>query len=89
MSHQQPEELRGTAVAGEKSKEWCFRYENAFFHSTESQVTILQIKVIVGQEPEVPLAEVIDGRQVERPNDYVVDLPKGCAFKRVPEFVRG
>lgn len=77
------------AVSGEKNKEFCFRYEGKPQHSTEDRLTVLQIKQIVGQELDVPLAEVVEGRQIDRPNDYVVELAKGCSFKRVPIFVRG
>jgi hypothetical protein len=88
MTHEVTKE--GTAkVADEKSREFCFNYEDRPYHSTKAQLTILEIKLLVGQEPDVAMAEIVDGRQVERPNDYVVDLSKGCAFKRVPEFVRG
>lgn len=73
----------------EKKHQWCFRYEGRPFHAATERVTILEIKKIVGQEPEVAIAEIVDGKQVERPNDYVVDLAKDCSFKRVPEFVRG
>lgn len=66
-----------------------FRYENRAFHAPLERLTVLEIKRIVGQETEVALAEIVDGRQVERPNHHVVDLSRGCSFKRVPEFVRG
>lgn len=73
-------EVRGATV---------FMYENRQFSAHADRLTVLEIKMIVGQEPEVALAEIVDRRQVERPNDHVVDLSRGCAFKRVPEFVRG
>lgn len=73
----------------EKEGRFCFRYETKPYHADKERLTVLEIKRIVGQDPDVALAEVVDGRQVERPNDYVVELARGCSFKRVPEFVRG
>ncbi len=72
-----------------KGRQFCFRYEGKPYHSTKERVTVAEIKEIVGQESDVAIAEVVNGRQVERPNDYVVELSKDCSFKRVPEFVRG
>lgn len=81
--------LKGIASEHECSGGSAFTYENRTFLAHADRLTVLEIKRIVGQEPEVALAEIVDRRQVERPNDHVVDLSRGCAFKRVPEFVRG
>ncbi len=75
--------------AGSKGRQFCFRYEGRPYHAIKERVTVLEIKEIVGQEADVAIAEVVDGRQVERANDYVVELSKDCSFKRVPDFVRG
>lgn len=72
-----------------KGRQFCFRYEGRPYHFTKERLTVLELKGIVGQEPDVAIAEVVDGRQVERANDYIVELSKDCSFKRVPEFVRG
>lgn len=82
--------LKGIApVEGDRSQGLAFKYENHTFHGTAERLTVLEIKRIVGQEPEVALAEIVDGRQIERLNDHIVGLSRGCSFKRVPEFVRG
>lgn len=73
----------------EERRKFCFRYEGKPYHSMEEKVTVLRLKEIVGQEVDVPLAEIVDGKQVERPNEYLVDLSKDCSFLRVPVFVRG
>lgn len=73
----------------EKRGRFSFVYEGLTFQSDHEHLSILEIKAVVGQEPEVALAEIVDGRQVERPNDYVVHLARKPAFKRVPVFVRG
>jgi hypothetical protein len=77
------------ATDGSTGRHFCFRYEGKPYHATKERVTVLEIKQIVGQEADVAIAEVVDGRQVERANDYVVELSKDCSFKRVPDFVRG
>lgn len=81
--------LKGIAPDHEDSGATAFMYENRKFSAHADRLTVLEIKRIVGQEPEVALAEIVEQRQVERPNHHVVDLSRGCAFKRVPEFVRG
>lgn len=81
--------LKGIGSGHENSGQAAFTYENRTFLAHANRLTVLEIKRIVGQEPEVALAEIVDRRQVERPNDHVVDLSRGCTFKRVPEFVRG
>lgn len=68
---------------------FSFLYEGKTYFTPEARLTIREIKAIVGQDPEVAIAQIVDGRLVERPNDYVVNLAEVHSFKRVPEFVRG
>jgi hypothetical protein len=68
---------------------FSFLYEGKTYFTAEPLLTIREIKVIVGQDPDVAIAQIVEGRQVERPNDYIVNLAEVHSFKRVPEFVRG
>lgn len=68
---------------------FSFLYEGKTYFTAEPRLSIREIKAIVGQDPDVAIAQIVDGRQIERPNDYVVNLAEVHSFKRVPEFVRG
>lgn len=89
MKDEKVVEAREEKPQKEPHLKYSFVYEGKTFHSEQERLTIREIKVLVGQELDVAIAEVVDGRQIERANDYVVDLAKGHSFKRVPEFVRG